>query len=37
MISTVSLAELPTGSVGIAVLVNGTRYYIPAVPVAEFD
>lgn len=30
-ISSVSLAELPSGTVGIATLVNGTRYYIPAV------
>lgn len=30
-ISSVSLAELPSGTVGIAVLINGTRYYIPAV------
>lgn len=30
-ISSVSLAELPAGTVGIAVLINGTRYYIPAV------
>lgn len=31
MISTVSLAELPSGTVGIATLVNGTRYFVPAV------
>lgn len=37
MISSVSLAELPSGTVGIAVLVNGTRYYIPAVAVAEWN
>jgi len=37
MISSVRLAELPAGSVGVAVLINGTRYYIPAVPVAEWN
>lgn len=37
MISTVSLAELPSGTVGIAVLINGTRYYIPAVVTTEWN
>jgi hypothetical protein len=30
-VSSVSLAELPSGTVGIACTINGTRYYIPAV------
>lgn len=37
MISSVSLAELPSGTVGIAVLVNGTRYFIPAVVATEWN
>lgn len=37
MISSVRLAELPAGTVGVAVLVNGTRYYMPCVPVAEWN
>jgi len=37
MISSVSLAELPGSTVGIAVLVNGTRYYIPAVLASEWN
>jgi hypothetical protein len=37
MISSVSLAELPSGAVGIACLVNGTRYYIPAVVATEWN
>lgn len=37
MISTVSLAELPAGTIGIAALINGARYYIPAVAVAEWN
>lgn len=36
-ISSVSLAELPSGTVGIAVLINGTRYYIPAVVATEWN
>jgi hypothetical protein len=37
MISSVRLAELPAGTVGIGVLVNGTRYYIPAVVATEWN
>jgi hypothetical protein len=37
MISSVSLAELPAGTVGIAALVNGTRYYIPAVAATAWN
>ena len=37
MISSVSLDELPSGTVGIAAIINNTRYYIPAVVVAEWD
>jgi hypothetical protein len=37
MLSSTSLAEFPAGSVGIAILVNGTRYYIPAVLATEFN
>jgi len=37
MLSSVSLAELPAGTVGVAVLINGVRYYIPAVAVAEWN
>lgn len=36
-ISSVSLAELPAGTVGIAVLINGTRYYIPAVAATAWN
>lgn len=36
-ISSVSLAELPAGTVGIAVLINGSRYYIPAVAAAAWN
>jgi hypothetical protein len=36
-ISSVSLAELPSGTVGIAVLINGTRYYIPAVAATAWN
>jgi len=37
MISSVSLGELPSGTVGIACLINGTRYYIPAVAVDQWN
>jgi len=37
MISSVSLAELPANSVAIACLINGTRYYIPAVLDSELN
>ena len=37
MISSTRLAELPANSVGIAVLINGTRYYIPAVLDSEYN
>lgn len=37
MISSVSLAELPSSSVAFAVLINGTRYYIPCVLASELN
>lgn len=37
MVSTVSLAELPAGTKGIAVNIAGTRYYIPAVVATEWN
>lgn len=37
MISSVSLAELPSNTVGVAALINGTRYYIPAVKATEWN
>jgi len=37
MISSVSLAELPTGTVGVAAIINGTRYYLPAVLDSEWN
>lgn len=36
-VSSVSLAELPAGTVGIACLINGTRYYIPAVAATAWN
>jgi len=36
-ISTTSLAELPASSIGLAIDVGGSRYYIPAVVAAEWN
>jgi hypothetical protein len=36
-VSSVRLAELPASTVGIAALINGTRYFIPAVLASEWN